>query len=193
MDFYNSNSNKNPFGQSIDVMGEPDLREEIKRILYDEGRGSYFIYRRVRRDAQGYPILAPSSTTNRSAEPTFGTNKGMKHLFDDYIVTGYLSTGTTFHETGSVKEYGDSRADKITLFLEHDVLQKITNNNKDMPTTDDKIFVPEIDIDGTVMSPLKSLMMYNIGSPEAYRLNGRGRVEFFRLNLISNMDNSIQL
>jgi hypothetical protein len=193
MDFYTTNISKNPFNSKVEVTGEPDLREEIKRILYDEKRGSYFIYRRVRRDAEGYPLLAPSSITNRSAEPTFGTNKGMKHLFDDYIVLGYLSTGTTFHDTGSVKEYGDSRSDKITIFLEHDVLKKITNNNKDMPTTDDKIFVPEIDIDGTVMSPLKSLMMYNIGSPEAYRLDVRGRVEFFRLNLISSMDNSIQL
>jgi len=193
MDFYTKPFAKNPFGNVSATMAEPDLRQELKRILFEEGRGSYFVYRRVRRDTEGKPILASSTLTNRSAEAPFGTNKGMKYLFDDYIVVGYLSEGSTFHETGIVKNYGDSRTDKNTLFLEHDVLYKITNNIKDMPDTYDKIFVPETDINGTVVSPLKSFMMYDIGSPEPFRLDEMGRVEFFKLNLVSNMDNSIQL
>lgn len=193
MDFNSSSKIKNPYGSSLNTNPEHDLRAELKRILYDEGRGSYFIYRRVRRDTNGYPILADSTKTNRSGEATFNTNKGMKYLFNDYLVTGYLSEGSTFHDTGTVKTYGDSRTDKNTLFLEHDVLYKNTNNLKDLPDSFDKIFIPEIDINGQLTSPLKSFIMYDVGSPEPYRLNNNGRVEFFKINLISNMDNSIQL
>jgi hypothetical protein len=193
MDWYAKTSAKNPYDYRQLTPGEPDLRHELRRILYEEGRGSYFIYRRARRDTAGKPILAESTISNRSAEATFGTNKGMKYLFDDYLVTGYLSEGTTFHDTGTVKSYGDSRTDKITLFLEYDVLFKKTNNTKDLPDTFDKILVPEIDINGNLTSPLKCSTKYDLGSPEPYRLNSHGRVEFFRLNLISNMDDSFQL
>lgn len=174
-------------------MGEPDLRAELKTILYDEGRGAFYIYRRVRRDVNGNPVLASSTLTNRSAEATYGTNKGMKYLFDDHIITGYISEGSTFHETGSVKEYGDSRTDKNTLFVEHDVIFKITNNYNDMPDEFDKILVPEIDLDGKLRSPLKCAIKYDVGSSEPYRLDAKGRVEFFKINLVSNMDDSIRL
>jgi hypothetical protein len=193
VDFYKKTESRNPYSYSTNLMAEHDLRHELKVILHDERRGGYFIYRRVRRDENGLPILASSTLTNRSAEATFKTNKGMKYLFDDHLIIGYLSEGTTHHDTGSVKGLGDSRTDKITLFLEYDFLYKITNNLKDMPDPFDIIIVPETDINGKLTSPLKCFTKYDIGSPEAYRLDARGRVEFFRVNLISNMDDSIQL
>jgi hypothetical protein len=194
MDFYTNNANKNPYNSDGTIIyGEPDLRKEIAEILHNEKRGQYLIYRRVRRDSNGNAILAPSTMTNRSAEATFGTNKGMKYLFDDHLVVGYISEGSTFHETGSVKSYGDSRVDKNVLFLEYDVIYKMTNRLNDIPHTDDKILVPELDINGNLVSPLKCWMRYDLGSPEPYRLDGRGRVEFFKINLISNMDDGVQL
>lgn len=193
MDFYTKHPNKNPYSTSDKPFGEPDLRDELATILHKEKRGSYLIYRRVRRDANGYAILAPSTLTNRSGEATFGTNKGMKYLFDDHLVIGYISEGSTFHDTGVIKAYGDSRTDKNTLFLEWNFLYKITNNLNDMPHTDDKILVPELDINGNLKSPLKCFMRYDLGSPEPYRLDNHGRVEFFKINLISNMDDSVQL
>ena len=193
MDFYKKSPINNPYSQTKIVMGEPDLRKEIKRILYDESRGSYLIYRRVRRDAQGNPIIADSSLSNRSVEATYGTNKGMKYLFDDHMIVGYISEGSTFHDTGIVKEYGDSRTDKNTLFLEYDVLLKISNNHNDMPDEFDKILVPHVDLDGNISSPLKCSLKYDIGSCEPYRLDKSGRVEFFKINLVSNMDDSVRL
>ena len=192
MKFYTQTASKNPYSRSGARLGEPDLRNELKEILYKEKRGMYLIYRRVRRDQKGNAILH-SGVQNRSAEATIDTNKGMKYLFDDYLVVGYVSEADTFHETGMVKRYGDSRTDKTTLFLEHDFLYKITGDNKQLPHTDDKILVPEYDIDGNLISPLKCHMRYDLGSPEAYRLDNMGRVEFFKINLVSNMDDSIQL
>lgn len=193
MDFYKKISSKNPYRTSDVVYGEPDLRSELAKILHVEKRGSYLIYRRVRRDSKGNAILADSTLTNRSAEAVYGTNKGMKYLFDDHIVIGYISEASTFHETGVVKPYGDSRVDKNTLYLEWDVIYKMTGSMNDMPHTDDKILVPELDLDGNLISPLKCFMRYELGSPEPYRLDNRGRVEFFKINLISSMDDSIQL
>jgi hypothetical protein len=194
MDFYNSRDIKNPYNNNGSMSyGEPDLRKELAEILYNEKRGQYLIYRRVRKDLSGHPILAPSTLTNRSAEATFGTNKGMKYLFDDHLIIGYISQGSVFHETGSIKEYGDSRTDKNVLYLEHDAIYKMTNSTSDMPETNDKILVPELDINGNLVSPLKCWMRYDLGSPESYRLDSRGRVEFFKINLISNMDDGIQL
>ena len=193
MDFYKNSKIKNPYSQSKLVLGEPDLRSELKNILFKEDRGSFVVYRRVRRDQEGTPILSESTLTNRSAEATYGTNKGMKYLFDDHLIICYLSQGSNFHETGLVKEYGDSRTDKTTIFLEHDVIKKITGSISDFPDEFDKILVPKIDLDGSIISPLKCFLKYDIGSCEHYRLNNNGQVEFFKLNLVSNMDDSIIL
>lgn len=191
MDFYKKSVFKNPYSDIRSFLGEPSMRSEFKRILFSEARGSFLIYRRVRREINGNPILANSTLTNRSAEATFGTNKGMKYLFDDHLVVGYVSQGSTFHDTGVVKEYGDSRTDKNTLFLEHDVLKKITNNNTDFPDEFDKILMPKVDLDGNIISPLQCFLKYDVGSCEPYRLDKNGQIEFFKINLISNMDDSL--
>lgn len=187
-----SNISRNPYG-NFSKDADIDLRKQLTKILSQEKRGSFFIYRRVRRDSKGYPIVADSSLTNRSAEPTFGTNKGMKYLFDDYTVRGYLSTGSTFHEPGKVVKYGDSRTDSGMLFLEYDSLYKITGNNRDLPDSYDKLILPDYNIEGELISPLKVRLRYDIGSAEPYRLQEFGRVEFIKINLLSNFDESIQL
>lgn len=196
MDFYKRQETigqTNPYSKQDIVTSEADLRAEFKRIIHEERRGGYYIYRRVRRDSEGYPILDPSVLNNRSAEASYGDNQGMKYLFDDYLVNGYLSRGSTFHETGRVKEYGDSRTDLLALFLEYDVLFKNTNNLKDMPDEYDKILEPRYDINGKLLSPLQINIQYDIGSCEPYKLDRDSRVEFFKLNLVSNMDKSIKL
>jgi hypothetical protein len=190
---YSSNTYVNPYSTAPRIAREPDLRREMTRLLHDEKRGSFYIYRRVRRDADGYPIIADSSLTNRSAEATYGTNKGMKYLFDDYMIIGYRSEGTTFHEHGKIKEYGDSRTDAVCIFAEFDFLYKHTNNLSDLPDEFDKIIVPLTDINGNVASPLRIQTQFDIGSVEPYRLDQLGRVEFFKINIDSHFDNSIQL
>jgi hypothetical protein len=193
MSYSTNNLVNNPYSVTPVVVGEPDMRAELTRLLHIEKRGSFYIYRRVRRDADGFPIIADSSLTNRSAEPTYGTNKGMKYLFDDYMVIGYRSEGTTFHEHGKIKDYGDSRTDAVCLFVEYDFLYKHTNNLQDISDEFDKVIIPVTDINGNVISPLRIQTQFDIGSVEPYRLDGFGRVEFFKINLDSNFDNSIQI
>lgn len=193
MSYSTTNSIASPYSTTPIVMGEPDIRAELTKLLHAEKRGSFYIYRRVRRDAEGYPIIADSSLTNRSAEATYGTNKGMKYLFDDYMIIAYRSEGTTFHEHGKVKEYGDSRTDAVCLFAEYDFLFKHTGSLNDIGDEFDKIIIPVTDLNGKVISPLRIQTQFDIGSVEPYRLDGFGRVEFFKINLDSNFDNSIQI
>jgi hypothetical protein len=195
MFYQTQNLNTIPSPYVLGKMGnhEPNMRKEFGKVLHDEKRGTFYIYRRVRRDSLGFPIIAPSSLTNRSAEATFGTNKGMKYLFDDYMVIGYKSEGSSFHEPGKVKEYGDSRTDALVLFIEYDALFRHTGSKKDLPDEFDKIIVPELDIDGNLTSPLRITTKYDIGAVEPYRLDTFGKVEFYKINLLSNFDNSIQL
>jgi len=62
-----------------------------------------------------------------------------------------------------------------------------------MPDAYDKIILPEFNIEGELTSPLKVRLRFDIGSVEPYRLSAFGRVEFFKINLLSNFDESIQL
>jgi hypothetical protein len=194
MNFYNnSESGKNPYNNSSLGLSEPNMRDELAKILHTENRGGYYIYRRVRRDSDGCPMLEPSVLNNRSGEASHGVNSGMRYLFDDHMVIGYLSRGSNFHETGNVKEYGDSRKDLTTVYLEYDVLHKITGSLTDMPDEYDKILEPQYDINGKLISPLKINIQYDIGSSEPYKLDKDSRIEYFKLNLVSKMDKSIKL
>lgn len=172
------------------IKKEPDLRFELKKIIYTESRGQYIVYRRARRDANQVPMLSNSAGSNRSSETLFKGNEGMRYLFDDYLIQGVLALGGINHETGVVKGYGDSRTDGRVLYLEHDILSRATNNSFDMPDEHDKIIVPMYDIEGKLKSPLSVDEEFNVGVVEPFRLNSIGRVEYFKLRLLSQFDRS---
>ena len=77
--------------QTVAAIGEPDIREEVSKIIQDEKRGSILVYRRARRDAKRNPILAEAAAGTRSSEALFKNNEGMRYLFDDHIIKGYIS------------------------------------------------------------------------------------------------------
>jgi hypothetical protein len=170
---------------------EPDLRYELKKIIYQENRGQYVVYRRARRDENQAPILSNAANSNRSSEVLFKGNEGMKYLFDDYLIQGVLALSGINHETGVVKGYGDSRTDGRVLYLEHDILSRATNNSFDMPDEHDKIIVPMYDIEGKLKSPLTIDEQFQVGVVEPFRLNSIGRIEYFKLRLLSQFDRSL--
>lgn len=179
--------------KSSAVIGESDIRAEVAKIIYDEKRGSVLVYRRARRDAKGNPVLASSTRNTRSSEALFKNNEGMRYLFDDHIVKGYVSIGQTYHDPGEIKRYGDSRTDNVVVFLEAEVLSSIYDDTFEKPDAHDQIIVPEYDIEGKLRSPLAIEEIHDITSVEPYRLDGTGRVEFFKVNLKSKFDKSNKL
>lgn len=181
------------FNKSAAAAGEPDIRAEVSKIIQSETRGSLIVYRRVRRDAAGNPILSEAAKGNRSSEALFKNNEGMRFLFDDHLIRGYIGMDMVYHEPGEVKPYGDSRTDNKVVFLEADVLAKLYDDTFEMPDALDKIIIPQYDIEGKLASPLKIREIHDIGSVEPYRLDGTGRVEFFKVNILTKFDKSNRL
>jgi hypothetical protein len=178
---------------SSGAIGEPGPREEVSEIINDEKRGSVLIYRRMRRDDAGRPLLSGAAEGNRSSESLFKNNEGMKYLFDDYMVRGYISIDQTYHEHGKVQSYGDARTDTRAIYFEHDIIERFTGNSFDMPDAHDKIITPIYDIEGVLRSPLTIKEQYDVGSVELFRLDGRGRLEYVKVNLLSKFDKSHRL
>jgi hypothetical protein len=181
------------FHKPSGLIGELDLRKELKKIIYDEKRGDYVVYRRARRDAHGVPMLANSSAGNRSTEILYSNNQGVRFLFDDYLIQGVIATESATHPPGTVKPYGDSRTDGRDVFVEHDILSRYTNNRFDIPDEHDKIIIPVFDIEGKLKSPLEVYEYFDIGSVETYRLNDTGRVEYFKIRLLTKAESDYKL
>lgn len=181
------------FSTSTAKVGEPSIREEVEKIIHTEKRGSVLVYRRVRRDTEGHPVLSSAARSTRSSESLFKNNEGMKFLFDDHIVKGYINQDQTYHDPGKVKTYGDSRTDQVIIYLEADVMSSISDDLFDMPDEHDKIIIPEFNIEGILRSPLAISEAYDITTVEPFRLDGTGRVEFFKLQLKSQHDRSNRL
>lgn len=181
------------FTKSTAAAGEPGVREEVSKIIQSETRGSLLVYRRMRRDAEGNPILSNSAKGTRSSEALFKNNEGMRFLFDDHLIRGYIALDMVYHEPGKVKPYGDSRTDNKVIFLEHDILSSLYDDEFAMPDALDKIIVPQYNVEGKLASPLAIREVHDIGSVEPYRLDATGRVEFFKVNIMTKFDKSNRL
>ena len=57
----------------------------------------------------------------------------------------------------------------------------------------EEIIIPKFDLEGNISSPLRVEELYNITSVEPYRLDGNGRIEYHKLNLLSKHERSFQL
>lgn len=195
MSFYSKGKGSDPFftSRKVAVIGESDIRAEISKIIHDESRGSVIVYRRARRDESGNVILANATKQTRSSEALFKNNEGMRYMFDDHLIKGYISIGSNYHDPGVIKQYGDSRTDNASIFLEAEVLSSIYSDTFTKPDEHDQIIVPEYDIEGVLRSPLTIEEVYDITSTEDYRLDGVGRIEFFKLNIKSKFDKSNRL
>ena len=187
----------NSYSRTAAVIGEPDIRDEIHKIVVTENRGPVFIYRRVRRDEKGLPILSPSRQSNRSREISMdipsNVSDSMGYLFDDYGMRGYLDLTLPDHYPGRIQGAGDSRNENKVLILEYDCLYKITGSKTDMPDEKDQIIIPKTDIEGVVLSPLQVSEIYYVSTVEAFRLDGNGRIEYYKLNLTSKPEKSYKV
>lgn len=170
-----------------------DIRSELSSILREDEKSSIIIYRRVRRNEEGTPILHDAVKQNRSHEAVLGVNDNNRYLFDDYLMRCYISTGSTYHESGEITPYGDSKTDNLKIFLEYDCLYHYTKNKFDLPDELDQIITLQSDIEGELRSPLRARNVYDIGTVDPYRLDNDGRIEFYSVNLMSRPDKSVRL
>lgn len=178
------------FGGSRDI----DLRKELTAIFDDELRSTYFLYRRVRRDEDGRPIRHPYTKTNRSGEgpkdvgAEHSTSTG--YLYDDYIVKGYMNHSQAYSITKRIKATGESHVDYRTTYFEYDALSSVLEDRFAIPTVHDRILRLKQDIEGELKSPTEIEEKYDILSVDPYRLDKNGRIEYYRIRVISVADDS---
>ena len=178
-------------------MGEPSIRDEVIKLIEEEKRGSYIIYRRARRDDNGAPRFSPTRENNRSREANYdiptNVSETMGYLFDDIPMRGLLNLSSSNHSTGRVIMAGDTRDDNHRLYLPYNMFSRLTGSLTAMPDEHDQIIIPRSDIEGKVISPLRIELLFNITTAETFRLDNIGRVEFFALSLMSKNERSHRL
>lgn len=164
-----------------------DIRRELSIIIDDEQRSVPAIYRRVRRDANGIPVISPDRLDNRSGVPSSDVpsrdGADIGYLFDDYFVMVFMPSDTA--ETSAIKALaaGGSKTKTKDAYLKYDCLSTYTGNKKDIPDEKDVLLIPEQDINGMLTTPIRVKESCKINSVDVMRLEGYGRVEFYKLTL----------
>ena len=69
----------------------------------------------------------------------------------------------------------------LSYYFEHNFISEQSGDNLDIPTTYDKIIEVEVDINGVIISPLRTRIKYDIISVDPYRLEEGGRIEYYRI------------
>jgi hypothetical protein len=198
VDFYKKRpkSERGPYDRvDTRLASEIDLRAELTELLRANQRGTWFLYRHARMDANGKPIKHPYVNETRSGEPPIdvgqmdSTDRG--YLYDDYMVFGYMNHSQAYSIYKKKEKAGDSTVDYRTVYLEYDVVREATGRDDLLPTKFDRIIRVEKDLSGKVQSPLQIKEKYDILSVDPYRLDSSGRIEYYRLRVISVPDESI--
>lgn len=184
--------NASPYGTP---QPEIDLRDELDELLRE--KGTWMLYRRTRMDSKGLPVKHPDVFNNRSGEmprdvlSSGSTNNG--NLYDDHAVIGFMNHSQAYSITNRFRPAGESMVDYRTVYFRWDMLSQITGNDTEIPTVLDKIFRLKQDMDGNLISPSQVIERYDILSVDPYRLDSLGRIEYYRIRVISVVDESFQV
>lgn len=190
MDLYKAGpKSKDLFARNDATSREVDLREELQDLLLNTEKNTWFLYRRVRLDNNDLPVKHPEVFNNRNGEVIrdinneVSTNNG--NLFDDYVVPGYLNHAQSYSVYNRFIDPGEAKTDYKTAYFKYDFLEKATGIKDAIPKLHDKIYLLKLDIEGKVISPLQVEVYYDLLSIDSYRLDSRGRIEYYRIRLIS--------
>lgn len=192
VNFYSKTKDNSEFFSPVNTTAT-DLREELHKILWTEGRGVTLIYRKVKMDSRGTPskcVCWDPLTQEPDRDTNCRTCHGLGYIFQDLMVRGYRSQSQGFSNTRRQEDYGLEQTKYRTFYFEHNVLSLLTGNNLDIPTRFDKIIEPEVDIEGNILSPLNQRVKYDIISVDPYRLEKGGRLEYYRVRARANLEGS---
>ena len=187
-------SGVNPYGAS---RPELDLRAELDELLEGDRKGTWMMFRRVRMSDKGLPVKHPDVYSNRNGEmsrdilSSGSTNNG--NLYDDHIVLGFMNHSQAYSITNRFKSQGESMVDYRTVYFKYNFLTEVANDPIAIPTVLDKIVRLKQDLEGNLISPSQVIERYDILSVDPYRLDSLGRIEYYRIRVISVVDESFQL
>jgi len=165
----------------------------MKELIRDEERGADILYRRTTME-DGHPKKCECRKKNRSGEPDRDIRcsicQGLGYYFTDHLTRAYVNHSQAYAQYLKIKKQGGARTEYKTVYFEWDFLQKITGDFGDIPHKFDRVIQIQQDLDGNPLSPLNEREVYEILSVDPYRLDSRGRIEYYRLRVISIVDES---
>jgi hypothetical protein len=195
MIFYDNNSSSNIFYPSYE--NDVDIRKEFHDLLFKENRGNWMIYRRTKME-NGIPVKCECTKNNRSGEPDKDIScalcNGTGYLFKDYIRKTYVNNSQAYAIYKKVKRSGDSQVEYKTMYFEWNFLdEQDSYSSVYLPHRFDTIIRPEEDLQGYIESPIKIREKFEILGIDPYRLDKGGRIEYYRVRVISVIDKSFIL
>jgi len=171
-----------------------DIRKVLHGILITDKEGENVIYRRAKIGIDGYPIKCVCTLGNRSNEADKDIPcefcEGMGYYFQDIIAKTYVNNSQAYAEYKRVKKEGDSQVEYKTCYFEWDFLKRGIDDNDNIPNRFDRIIRLKQDLEGNIISPTQARETYEILSTEPYRLDNSGRIEYYRVRIISVVDKS---
>ncbi len=178
-DYYKrSTSTINYFGTSGNT--EPDMRQEMIRTLqgyYPEvSKGRYFILRRMDRDANGEttPCGCIDEITKEPDKDSFcAFCFGTGMLFaEEYILAYKTLLDTTFssRRRHDMMEAGNLDVPFVAFYTAYD----------GYITREDKIVEVALNDDGSVITPLKYIAVYEVDKAWDYRADN-GKLEYYKV------------
>jgi len=194
VNFYNNTHASSTFYPNTRAaIGEVDFREEMYDMLYTKKRGADIVYRRAIIE-NGVPKKCECTKHNRSGEAdrdiACSLCEGMGYYFKDYIVKSYINHSQAYAIYKKIKSIGESQVEYKTAYFEWNFLHRLTGDETSIPNRFDKIIQLNKDLAGSIASPSTAREMYDILSVEPYRLDNSGRIEYYRIRIISVVDKS---
>ena len=181
------------YGVSDGVSGEVDIRKEVHDILYSSNRGAEVIYRRAQLE-NGAPKRCECTKTSRSQE----ANKdipcancgGMGYYYNDILTRTYINNSQAYSIYKKFKPAGEVQTEYKTSYFEWDFIKNSLDDGDNIPNRFDRIIQLKKDLDGKIISPSTVREVYEILSVDPYRLDNNGRIEYYRVRIISVIDKS---
>ena len=195
VDLYN---NQNPILDIYNVSGKSvtgaDIRKALHKILYTDKQGTDIIYRRAQLDNRGLPIKCECTKNNRSqeADKDIECNQcsGLGYYYNDILTKTYMNHSQAYAIYKKFKNLGDSQVEYKTTYFEWDFIKNALDDGDNIPNRFDRIIEVKKDLAGNLISPLTAREIYEILSVEPYRLDSSGRIEYYRVRIISVVDKS---
>jgi len=193
-DLYKKNTQcLNIYGGDAGSIQGVDVRKEIHDLLYTDDTGTEVIFRRARIE-NGVPKKCECTKTSRSNEankdiPCNNCN-GLGYYYSDIVVRTYINHSQAYSIHTRFKPEGTHQTEWKTAYFEWDFIKNALDDGDNIPNRFDSIIQIKKDLNGKILSPSSVREIYEILSVEPYRLDSNGRIEYYRIRIISVIDKS---